>query len=498
MKTDVLVHNAIKANSTSAAYLGADLSALGEETVVENIPIVQNTPTYGLVPSNFRQYTSSGGTTGVTDRMFTCSSGTTIFGYGAIQSFRALTYSAGQGGMGRFNALFQNNAANSWSGVGMLSITDEISFGYDGTTFGIWHRYNGAAEVRTITVTTPSSGSTNLTLTLNSVAYTIPLTAGTAAHNTYEIATWLNSNQSVWVADQIDGYLIIAAQSDGPKSGTYSYVHTTSVGTITQNRAGVTKTSVHIPQTNWNGDKFDGTGVSGVTLDPTKGNLYRIDYTSGFGDINFYINNPNTGRYVRVHIIKYGNANTLPSITNPSLRFGMYTASIGSTTNITVQCESVSLFTQGPTVKTRNPRSAEHVQTVPSSATLFYNILTLRNRTTYNYVYNQVEIEPLSLTIVNESNKSAKIRLVTNPTITGSTNFLPAGNNLVSDIDKSLTTISGGTSLGSYSVAPGGAININLKDLAIRIPPSLTLSICANNRGAANDITGTLTYYEDL
>jgi len=469
-----------------------DKTAFGELSVASSTAFIQNTGVYGLIPANFREYTSFSGTTGVTDRMFTVTTGTTIYGYGAIQSFRALNYNAGQGGLGRFTALFQNNVANSWTGVGLVNLSDELSFGYNGTTFGVWHRYGGKAEVRTIQVTGASGGSTDLTLTLNSVPYTIPLTSGTVDHNAYEIAEWLNdsANQTVWVADQLDDTVIISAQSDGAKSGTYTYSHATSTGTITQNTAGVTKTSDHVAQSSWNGDACS-------WLDPTKGNVFQIAYQYlGFGDIKYYIEYPETGEFVLVHTIKYANAETIPSLNNPSLRFGIYAASVGSTTDLTVQCASVGLFVQGEIQKTRNPRAVKNTQSVTSS---FTNVLALRNRRTYNSLYNQIEIEPINLTISSESSQNVEVEVRANPTFSGDTNFTNVGTNLVSDIDTTNNTTTNGRLLAAFTIGSKGSINVNLKELEIRIPPSLTLSITAKiTSGASSNVTAALTYYEDL
>lgn len=472
------------------ASLTNPLTAFGEVSVANNTAFIQNTGVYGLIPSNFREYTSLSGTTGVTDRMFTVTTGTSVYGYGAIQSFRALNYNAGQGGMARFTALFQNNVADSWSGVGLVNLSDEISFGYNGTSFGVWHRYGGIAEVRTIAVTGASGGSTNLTLTLDSIAYTIPLTTGTVDHNAYEIATWLNNNQLIWVADQLDDTVIISALSDGSKSGAYSYSHASSTGTITQNTPGETKTSNHIEKSNWNGNTC-------LWLDTTKGNVYQIAYQYlGFGDIKFYVEYPETGTFILAHTIKYANSETRTSLNNPSLRFGMYGVSLGSIADLTIQCASVGLFVQGSIQKTRNPRAVKNTQTVSTS---FTNILTLRNRRTYNYLYNQVEIEPLNLGISSESTKNVEIEIRTNSSFSGDTNFTSAGTNLVGDIDTTNNTTSNGRLISAFTLSGGSSVNVDLKGLEIRVPPSLTITIAARVTSGANaSVTSTLTYYEDL
>ena len=458
----------------------------GEALVSSETPFVQSTPTYGLIPANFREFTSLGGSTSVDERLFTVNTGVTPFGYGAIQSFRSLNYKSGKGASIKFSALFEDNIENSWTGVGLVNISDELSFGYNGTVFGIWHRYGGISAVRTITVTVASAGSTNLTLTLDSVAYVIPLTAGTTAHNAYQIEAWLNANQGVWVANQIDNTIIVSAQSDGAKAGTYSYVHATSTGSIATTTVGLTKTSKHIPQNEWNKDVFS-------NLDPSKLNLYKIVYDD---NANFYVANEDTGGYKLVHVVKWLNTETRALLNNPSLRFGIYGASIGSTTDLTIKCGFVNLSLQGDLSKNRNPRAVKRTQTVTTN---FINILTIRNRDTYNGFYNQIEILPIFLSIASESTKNVEIEVRANPTFSGETNFTSAGANLVSDVDFTANIVSGGTLLTGFSLGSTASKDINLKSFDITIPPGLIVSVCGRVTSGSNaSLTGAFTYYEDI
>lgn len=467
------------------------LTGFGELNTAENVAFIQSAPVYNLLPANFRVYTSGGGEAGVENKMFKANTGTSVGGYGAIQSFRALNYKAGQSGEARFTGIFESNAANSWQGVGLISIGDELSFGYNGTAFGIWHRQGGVAETRTITVTNNASGSENLTLTLNSVDYTIPLTSGTEQHNAYEIAQWLNDNQGVWVADQVDDTVIISAQSDGSKNGTYGFSSSSATGTLVQDVVGVTKTSTHIPQSTWNVDTFD-------DLDPTKGNVYQIQYQYlGFGDIIFSIENPETGLFEKCHIIKYANDNTTPSVGNPSLRLGLYCVSLGSTTNLIVRSASMGAFVQGKVFKTRNPRAEQNTQAIGTTMT---NIVSFRNRRTYNGYFNQVEIDPLRLSISSESTKNVEVevRSTINPGV--EQNYQTIGNNLITDKDTTaFTGFSGGRLLAAFTLSGGDSQTLNLKELEIRLPPGLHLIIQARvTSGSSSNITAALTWYEDL
>lgn len=479
-------------NATSLSS-SASSSAYNEQLIAQNYAYIQSAPVYNLIPANFRTYTTGSGTAGVTDKMFSTTTGTSVGGYGAIQSFRALNYKSGLSGTARYSAVFPTGGiAGSWQGVGLINLGDELSFGYSGTSFGIWHRYNGLAEIRTITVSGAAGGSETLTLTLNSVAYSIPLTTGTTVHNAYEIAAWLNneSNQTIWSADQLNSTVIISALSDGAKAGTYTFSSNTATGSIAQTTAGTTKTSDFIAQNSWNQNTFP-------DLDPTKGNMYSIIYKyAGFGNILFFIENPDTGTPTLVHVIKYTNRNSTPNLGNPSLKTGLYCVSISSTTNITVQCAGISAFMQSIPELTRNPRAYVNSQTVTSS---FTNILTIRNRRTYNGLFNQVEIEPKYLTIASESSKNTEFELRSTTNANVEQNFTSVGTNLVSDVDTSSVTITTGRLLLAGSIAPGETLNLNLTELRIRSPPTLQLVIQARiTGGASSSVTGSLVWIEDL
>lgn len=471
------------------------VSAFNDAAVCVNRPFVQSVPSYNFIPSNFRTFDASGGSATTEDRKFKVSSGTSAGGYGAIQSFRSLNYKAGEGGLARFSGYFPSPAANSWSGIGLISLGDELSFGYNGTDFGIWHRYGGLAECRTLTISTPASGVETVSLTLNGTLYSIPVTSGTAEHNAYEIEAWLNddANQSAWRADQLDDTVIICALSDGPKSGSYSVSSTGAmVGSIAQDTAGVTKTSDFIEQSSWSEDTMD-------TLDPSKGNVYQITYQDlQFGDAYFYIESPGSGKFERVHVLDVANQFTAPSLGNPSMRAGMYATNTTGTTNIDVYGGGFGFFMQGEEGKTRNPRAVENTQACTTS---FTNILTLRNRRTYNGYINQVEIQPELIAIAAEGSKNIEIEIRTMVDTGTEQNFTNVGTNLVSDIDTTLTTaITGGRLIFTTVVAGGTSEIIDLEKYRIRMPPTLKMVIQGRvtGGGAAAAVSAALNYYEDV
>jgi hypothetical protein len=445
------------------------------------------------MPSSFRTFTSNGGEAGVENREFKANTNTGVNAYGTIQSFRALNYKAGQGGMARYTARFADGGvADSWQGVGLFSIGDEFSFGYNGTGFGIWHRYNGLPEVRNLTFGAGAGGSETATITINGSAYNVPITAGTTQENAYEVSRYFETGSgydfATWQRNDAVG---VSFLSDGAKTGTFGFSSSTASASWSQLTSGITKTSDFIPQTGWNIDTRTG-------LDPTKGNVYQINYQYlGYGGIRFSVENPDTAKFEPVHLIKYANKNTSPSVGDPSLRLGLYATSLGSTQDIRVYSASMAAFSQGKVEKTLNPKSYSNIKTVGTS---FTNIFTLKNRREVNGYQNQAEIELVLLTAFTESAKGATIEVRSEQTVTGPTNFQLLETNGLAEIDSTGTTATSDGSLITSAVVPSNSSTfIDLEPLRLRLPPSSQITISAKvNSGAASEIGCALVWYEDI
>lgn len=465
--------------------------AYGEIATEEENVITTGNAVYGFIPSNFRTFTAGGGTATTEANYFKVTSGTTLADYGTTRSFRSLNQKTAQGSRIRIAAKFNTPQANSWTGAGAFNIGDELSFGYNGLDFGIWHRYNGKAEVQNLQITTPAGGAETATVTINNTVYNIPITSGTVQLNAYEIAAYLDANGAGIEAEQINDTVRIDFTSDGNKTGTFSFSSTgAAIGSFTEVTAGVTKTSVHYPMDEWDVKN----GFSG--FNPLKGNNYEIVFKNGYGNIEFYIENPNTSRYEKVHTIKWANNNDLPNLYNPSLHIGVYATCLGNGTEVSVHCTYLGAFVSGKINKTRNPRSEENTKSV---ATTLTNILTIRNSRTYNGLSNQVEIEPIYLTLANDGTKSAVFKILGNPTITGQTNYQTIGTNLVSQKEVTGGAATGGRFIAGFTVAKGQSLNINLTEFKIRQPAGLNLVIAGQmTSGSAADLTATLTWYEDI
>ncbi len=478
-------------------------TGFGELNVAGNTPVVQGVATYNKLPDGFIGFTAVDGSAFAEDQMFVCDSGSTAFGYAAIQSQRSVTYSPGIGSLARFTAKFDSSAANVWQGVGLINLGDELSFGYSGVTFGIWYRHNGRAEVQTLTVT--GAAAEDIALTLNGTEYNFALTGATVNDNAWEISKYLNTNTTVWGADQIDNTVIINSRSDGSKPGTYILSGLTTVsGSFAQNVSGVTKTSVFTPQSEWNMDVMDGTGgasnKTGVDLNPQKGNVYQITYQYlGFGNITFLVESPLTGEFEKVHMLRYANSETVPSLGNPALKMGAYCADVSGTLSspIRVSCGSLAGFIQGEQRRTKNTRALTNTSTVTTS---FTNSLSIRNRKTFNGYINQTEVLPDTISFANEGTKSLEVTVSLLRTTSGVQDYqLINGdeNDSVVDFDTTTSTHTEGILIGALVVSPTSTSTIDLGAKNTILSPGDQLIIQAKKAsGASTEVSVSLSWYE--
>lgn len=478
--------------ATTPNDMDAYRSSFGDFTSNALEPICQISAQYGLL-DNVETFTASGGTATESNSLFTCTTGTTVGAYSVIRSVRPTMYREGQGLMARFTAIFDstNAVADSLQFAGLFNVQDTLAFGYRGTSFGIIYDSHGAQEAKKLTITVAGNGT--LTVTLNSVAYSVPITTGTTAHNAYEIYAWFNNavNQTVWTTEQVSNTVIFRKNLVGAASGTYSVSGAGLTGSITAVSTGASKTEVTIAQADWNGEKVD--------FNPAKGNIYMIKVSYlGFGPISFYILNPTTRKFVRVHTLDYPDNYTIPSISNRGLKVGWTAASLGSATSITVKGASAGVFIEG--ISTLLTPSHANFNTNAAVGTSYVTVLTLKSLLSLNGKANLGRIVLTRLEVTSDSAKNASIKLVKNPTL-GETNYS------YHEEGKSIAKFGvnahaeSGTEHALYQTLLGsnGSASIDLSKLDIALYSGETLSVFAKVvSGAASSITAALVWKEDL
>ena len=238
-----------------------------------------------------------------------------------------------------------------------------------------------------------------------------------------------------------------------------------------------------VAQSTWNVDSLNGAGSSGITLDPTKGNLYQIQFEYlDFGVINFFVQNPSTGIMILVHQIKNGNANSATAfLTTLGLQLMAQVLNNASVANVVLKIGSMGLFVErmASQMDVRNCITSTKRITVDNT-----NILTIMNNSVYQLKQNQIMVYPDLLNVFNANAAVATFTLYLNPVVAGPVSYVNINPVIttpsVVSYDVSGTTVTAGKQLLSFFLPVNGYTTINLKDYGIFLAPGDRLVIsCA-------------------
>lgn len=470
--------------------------------------IFQVDPVYGL-----NQGLSTSGVTGsgwayTTNSAFVCQTGTASLSSAFIQSRKRLRYRPGQGVIARFTGLYTTPVASSYQVIGVGHAEDGVYFGYKNTTFGILYNNRGVREIQTLTISTGATANGNVTITLNGVNHTV---AVTNASNTFRTAWEIGTATYIgFKAEPRGATVIFTADSVGDKTASFAFAAgaTGAAASFAETVTGAAVSETFIAQSDWNGDKLDGTGASGVTLDPTKFNVYQINIQYlGAGAIAFLVEvcgtNQNNADMVVVHTIKNPNTLTATTFGNPSFPFTMSTYSAGSTTNLTVKCGSYAGFTEGEK-KLHGNRFTYFNAITTVGATNFQALFTIYNTRYYGGRTNQAIINLLSVSGALKHTSPCIFYLIKNGTLVGNPNFTQLSTIGCGYWDTAATTVTysnGEQLLWTGHLGDTGEIdhhfgNGDREELTLQPGEWVTLAARAST-GTPSYVTGSINTRED-
>ena len=342
-------------NPLPVALPGSANSVFGQILTSELTPVLQAYLERANDTRYWATFSGLGSSISVADGLATLSISTTAFSYYSLQTKKQVEYEPGQGVTARFTAAFDANAvANSTQLVGPYHAEDGLAFGYDGTAFGVLHRYGRKLEIQALTVTGAAGGSENATITIDGQGHTVPLTAGTVQHNAYEIAEfgsgYAGTDTVAWVTFQLDDTVYFLRQASGDATGSMTFSSGTATGTFAETQAGADGTNNWTAQASWNIDPMDGTGPSGMTLDPSKINVYETRFGwLGVAGLEYCVFDENSYKFWPVHFIPWANtaSATRTTLSDPRLPIGYSVASLGSTTALSISGASCMAATHG-------------------------------------------------------------------------------------------------------------------------------------------------------
>lgn len=237
---------------------------------------------------------------------------------------------------------------------------------------------------------------------------------------------------------------------------TISFVGRSSVTGVTVNTS--------ISQSNWNVDKMDGTGPSGITLDLTKVQILFMDLEwlgAGTVRMGFVIN----GNFYVCHKFYHANVITSTYITTACLPFRYEITNTSATSGASTlkQICSTALSEGGYELGGSQQSVGVPINTPRTLGTAgtFYPVVSLRLKTSPNRL--DAIVIPSAISIMPISTGNFKWQLVTSGTTTGGT-WVSAGINSSVEYNLTGTSFTGGRIIASgfFNATNQGASQVDI------------------------------------
>jgi hypothetical protein len=238
--------------------------------------------------------------------------------------------------------------------------------------------------------------------------------------------------------------------------GTYSYVIRTSTTGIT--------TEIRVGRDEWNGEKFDGNGWTGVTADPTKQQMISINYEwYGAGTVDFAW--LMAGETVKSHTFYNSNNQDKVWCSTPFLPIRLEIENVTGVAGTHYMYQgSNSLIQEGEPEKLGTLLSISNpiTGTTMASANTYYPIISIRLKS--NNLTGVMLLR--SLQAATDDNTNVYWQLLQNATLTGGTWVNHPDPNSFMQYNITQTAVSGGSDLLSGFVINGSGALVDLDDKA--------------------------------
>ena len=258
-----------------------------------------------------------------------------------------------------------------------------------------------------------------------------------------------------------------------------------------------------VTQANWNGDKLDGTGASGYTLDPTKATILFTDYEwLGMGSVRvgFVID----GKFITAHT--FLNANNLDTVymqtANLPIRYEIETTGTISGAAVLQQVCSSVIIEGGyaPAGLRQSIGTASLAGVNLTNAGTFYNLATIRIKSGRPYAV----IVPIDVTASAISNSDFEIKLIKNATPSTAFSYTSYSDNVEYDLTGT-KTITGGTVIGQAYISGKGANSLAFAQDGFNFQYQIgqtiagvsdTITLCAKGASNGDDVCGTIKWVD--
>lgn len=469
------------------------VSGFGELEVVMPTPTASTDFIYGLNLTQVftRQYT--GASVSAVNGEVVLSSGTTSGAYGRCALLPNITYHPGQGTLFRGTARFGTPQANTRQLFGMTSLTGGYQFGYNGTTFGILHIDGGVVEVQALTVTGAPAAPGNVTITLDAgTPVNVPVTAsGNTSVTAYEIS--LGSYGQVsggWTAVSSSNVVYFTRRIAGAAgASTFNAGATGTVAAFTIPTTGANATETFYPQSEWNINKA-------TWLDPSKGNIYqcRFQYL-GYGNAFFGIEDPDTGKFIPVHMVLNAGRRTSTVLRNPNGFLLWEVQNNGSATGVTLRGASAASFLEGEERYFGQERAAAATRSILAATET--PVLSVRTSNVFGGIFSTKQLFPLRVSAAADGTKNVTINVYKGALLTAAQfTAVNTGSCALKDSAATGVNLTGATLIYSFALSKTGQDTQDLAEFNTFLSLNETLTITATSANAS-EVTITLAWNED-
>lgn len=485
--------------------------AFGRISTSELSPLASGAGIYGINALDWRIETTTGGTISTANGQITASIDTTANARAKVQLRRRLSYRPGQSAHASFTAVFPAGAASSTMYIGPISEEDGFAFGRDGTSYGVLHRRGGQRNIRTLTVNVGAGGSENVTVNLDDSAKVVAVTAGNTVSTAYQLSKAdYSTTGDGWDAHSVSNTVVFICRRAKVTSGAFTVSSTgTAAGTFADTTAGVAPTDTWTPQASWSDPMLSGQGSTGVVLDPTQGQVYRVSYQFlGYGpafyDVEYAPSGDNNPAYQTVYALPSLNSRTTPTVRNPHLPLTALVQSNGSTSALSMSFASGMVGIDG---RHEGGRAVPPLSySVSGVGVTEIPVFTLRNPHVYNNRTSQVGklLRSMAVSAKGATNAIITVRIRRGATLTGTPNFALAsgspGSGYIANspalVDSAATGVSGGEVLAVLTLAETGQ---QTTVLDIYMDPGEESTVTAQaSTGSSSIVTVTLISEEYL
>lgn len=257
-----------------------------------------------------------------------------------------------------------------------------------------------------------------------------------------------------------------------------------------------------VTKANWNGDKLDGTGASGITLDLTKTQILFLDFEwLGVGSVRcgFVIN----GTFIIAHTFHNANEQTAVYMTTAILpiRYEITnTGTVASSSAMKQICSSI--MSEGGYEAVSFEYSARRTTKLTTIGTTFLPVVSIR----LNADRLGAVILPNRVAVLPVTNQNYEVALFKNATLTSASYVTGSFDNV--DFDVSATAMSGGMIVQSdfiTSSAQGRAVlavptgynfDLQLGVSLANVSDVYTVAVRTVEGATTGDVFGALTFYD--